>query len=469
MRMGFDGRRSPGNRRYLRAFPQAPSMTADASRSVPTASCTWLRARPVTSNWQRPLVARRQDPSHQPRRVGSVGQPRPGLAGVVVRPPQHPGTGVGLGRPLWATEYGANSVGRAQPDSGGGQLRVAHGRGALRTPRDLIDPHGSVVDRRRVALGAGLLRWLAVGGGPARGEAVSDTGALPTACSRVPAPLFVGQYGRCAPSSRHRTARCGSPPAIATAGETRGPATIGFCSSGREFRRRADEHGAASSGISTHADLRAVPVQCRPPDILCAKHCRSGCGLIYQYPMIRPAPTAVSQLTSDTPPMSPSRRASEWDRSRVGAGLPRRRAAQHDGVDQSQSDCRELHQQNRVVLDTRRALAAKRQTPLARGEREARDRQRGGNGGDRCERCAAPHPQQPQIENEHGTEKRRDTEDMNHVDHGIGPRAGAAHEHAERRRLQPGERVMHARAPSTGDGPVRPEAARRTWHQLRSG
>ena len=31
----------------------------------------------------------------------------------------------------------------------------------------------------------------------------------------------------------------------------------------------------------------------------------------YQYPIIRPAATAVSQLTSDTPPMSASRRASE--------------------------------------------------------------------------------------------------------------------------------------------------------------
>lgn len=96
--------------------------------------------------------------------------------------------------------------------------------------------------------------------------------------------------------------------------------------------------------------------------------------------MIRPAPTAVSQLASDMPPMSASRRASE------------------------------------------------------------------------------PYPQQPQVENEYGTKPRRDTEDMNHVDHGIGPWAGVAHERAERRRLQPGERVRHARALSTGLGPVRPAA-----------
>ena len=155
--------------------------------------------------------------------------------------------------------------------------------------------------------------------------------------------------------------------------------------------------------------------------------------------MIRPAPTAVSQLTSDTPPMSPSRRASAWDRSRVVWAC-------HAAVQRSTtaltnpSPIAENFTSRTGLSSYSRALAAKRQTPLAAASAKPAIASGAATVVIAASGARRPHPQQPQIENEHGTEKRRDTEDMNHVYHGIGPRAGAAHEHAERRRLQPGER-----------------------------
>ena len=64
-----------------------------------------------------------------------AGQSRSGVAGLVIRPPQHPRAGVGFGGPTVGHGVRRESVGRAQPDPVGRQLRVADGRGSRRHAR----------------------------------------------------------------------------------------------------------------------------------------------------------------------------------------------------------------------------------------------------------------------------------------------------------------------------------------------
>ena len=84
-------------------------------------------------------------------------------------------------------------------------------------------------------------------------------------------------------------------------------------------------------------------------------------------------------------------------------------------------------------------------TPLERGEREATGGERQRRNLERRKRRAAPEPQQPQIENEHGAEQRRDAEDVEEIDDAVGPDAGRAHGLPKGRALEPDEQHFQAR------------------------
>ena len=139
----------------------------------------------------------------------------------------------GFGWPTVDHRVRRESVGRAQLDQAGRQLRVAHGRGSGRHPG--TDRPGNPVGdpREAAALGAGLLRWRVVGRVPSRSAALSDTGRCRRLSGRSRGRCLSDSTGVCARSPRHRTARCGSPPATVTAGGVPAMETTASFSSGR--------------------------------------------------------------------------------------------------------------------------------------------------------------------------------------------------------------------------------------------
>ena len=78
---------------------------------------------------------RRQDPADHHRRRAGAGQPVPGLADLVLRPPQRAGPGVRRRRPALGLGVRAERLRRAQPDPEGRELRLADGRGPRRGRR----------------------------------------------------------------------------------------------------------------------------------------------------------------------------------------------------------------------------------------------------------------------------------------------------------------------------------------------
>ena len=120
-----------------------------------------------------PRLARRQDPAHHAGRRPGAGQPRPRLPGLDDGAPQRPGTRLRRPGRLWATEFGAGHLGRAQPDRAGQQLRLAavEGRGDDQGYRN---PHVALDHRRGLALRPRVPRRSALDGGAARRAAVAD-------------------------------------------------------------------------------------------------------------------------------------------------------------------------------------------------------------------------------------------------------------------------------------------------------
>ena len=142
-----------------------------------------------------PRFAERQDPAHEPRRLGAGGQPVQGLARVVARPPQPAGHRLGLQGPPVGRRVRPEHLRRGQPDPEGQELRLARRRGPRRHPgRQVREPQALLAHLRRIAqrpaISKGRLFLAALGGqGLFRSKLSGTTAGKPT-------KLYTGRYGR---------------------------------------------------------------------------------------------------------------------------------------------------------------------------------------------------------------------------------------------------------------------------------
>ena len=193
----------------------------------------WRRVRAAILAGAGPVVAGRQDPSHQSLRLHPVRQSRSGIAGLVIRSPQYPGVGVGLRWPTVGHGVRRESVGRAQLDPVGRQLWVAHCRGPC-GHRRVDRPGDPMVDRRRRHPPDWLTSAVPYGSRPFAVSGSSRSRSGPTARWALRRRCLSGSTGVCGQLLLHRTARFGSPPATATGGGDPATATTGSSSSGPE-------------------------------------------------------------------------------------------------------------------------------------------------------------------------------------------------------------------------------------------
>ena len=180
------------------AFPRQATTTAAGSPSAPTATSTSPPATPV----DRPSAPRTGTRSGgKILRITPDGKPAPGqpvrrLAGLVLRPPQRAGPGVGQhdGR-MFASEFGQNTwdeLNLIKPGQNYG-WPVVEGAGRDARTSSTRCGSGAPTRRRRAASPSG--RRHGVHGGAARRVAVADPDRRPGSLAS-PSGSWRGEYGR---------------------------------------------------------------------------------------------------------------------------------------------------------------------------------------------------------------------------------------------------------------------------------
>ena len=191
VRIRFDGTNSP-DKHYLHRHPRRFAGRLGRIAFGPDGKLYVATGEPATPFWRRTSRRWAARFSGSIPTVRPFGQSRPGIAGVVLRPSEYPRAGMGFGGPAMGDGVRRGPGGRAHSIQPGGNYGWPMAEGVLTGRAD--QPGDRVADRRRVAVRAGLLRWLAVvaclrGSGSIRYRSAARR-------SGRPAAAFVGEYGR---------------------------------------------------------------------------------------------------------------------------------------------------------------------------------------------------------------------------------------------------------------------------------
>ena len=146
-----------------------------------------------------PGLARREDPAADAGRRAGTGQPVPRLAvRLHLRPPQRAGSGVRRPGPALGVGVRAEHLGRAQPDHGRRQLRLAGGRGHQAPTRRVHRPAAGLADRRGLAQRHRVLAGLDLDGRRCAASGCGRSRSTDSATDPTGEPIaqLTGDYGR---------------------------------------------------------------------------------------------------------------------------------------------------------------------------------------------------------------------------------------------------------------------------------